>query len=92
MRLTREDKVKIIANNFFLFFKKEAMCSKCDERIFKDNHEIKIKLNKIDFDFIFKCNNCHFRYILWLKYKALNEMLEFIKYIDFKKTHECLIL
>lgn len=79
MTLTKEDKVKKIIDNFFLFFNNEATCSKCNGQVFKDNHEIVAKLNKNDFDFNFKCNNCNYHYIIGIKYKAIDNMIEMIK-------------
>lgn len=92
IKLTKEDKVLSIVNNFFLFFNKEATCGKCNGKVFKDNHEITTRLNKNDFDFEFKCFTCHYDHIIGIKYKVIDDMLEMIKLNDLKKTHESLIL
>lgn len=83
MKVSNEHKIKKIIQNIFLILRKDAKCSRCEKDIFNIIHDFQAKLNLKDFDLKFRCKNCEHDYILGIKYKAIDNIIDRIDTINY---------
>lgn len=83
MEVCNKHKVKKIIQNIFLILRKDAKCSRCEKDIFNIIHDFQAILNLKDFDLKFKCKNCKHDYVMGIKYKVIDNIIDRIDTINY---------